>query len=257
MHPLDDDLVLHYYGELDGPDDVRLSTHLSECGECQRRYRGLQQVLLAVNEASVAAYELPDSFERTVWARLEPDLAPRRSGWLAGVFAAPARMAWAAAALALIVGAFFAGRSTPRPPAPLAAGVSQNAVRERILLLDLGDHLDRSQRLLVQLVSADGDHLSGLAGERGRAEELLAANRLYRQAAGAGGDAGVVDLLDQLERVLVEVAASPDRLSPRALNDVQHRIEAGSLLFKVRVVSSGIEARRRAAMQQTAQHSSL
>jgi hypothetical protein len=256
MHLLEDDLVLHYYGELTGPEDERVRAHLGECRECHDAYRRLQQVLLSVDAASLSGPELPEGFERTVWARLEPQLDRGRTGWLAGLFSSPSRLAWVAAALILIVGAFFAGRWSPRAPAgPVTA--SNDQMRERILLVDLGDHLDRSQRVLVELVSADGANASDFTGERDRAEELVSANRLYRQTAMATGDAAVVDLLDQLERVLVEVATSPDRMSTSEIADVQRRIEAGGLLFKVRVVSSDLEERRKAAVRQTGQRSSL
>ena len=131
-----------------------------------------------------------------------------------------------------------------------------NQVRERILLIDLSDHLDRSQRVLVELVSAEGADAAGVASERERAEQLVSANRLYRETAAATGDASVVDLLDQLERVLVEVAASPSDVGPRNRR-LRRRIESGSLLFKVRVVSSDLQERRKAAARQTGQRSSL
>ena len=73
----------------------------------------------------------------------------------------------------------------------------------------------------------------------------------------AVADAAVVDLLDQLERVLVEVAASPSDRSGSELDEVRRRIESGSLLFKVRVVSSDLQERRNAAVRQTGQRSSL
>ncbi len=132
-----------------------------------------------------------------------------------------------------------------------------NQVRERILLIDLGDHLDRSQRVLVELVTAEGATASDRSSERDRAEQLVWANRLYRETAAATGDSSVVDLLDQLERVLVEVAASPSNPSAREMDDVRRRIESGSLLFKVRVVSTDLQERRKAAMRQTGQRSSL
>jgi len=256
MHLLEDDLVLHYYGELTGGDEARVVSHLAECRSCHDAYRRLQQVLLSVDAASLSGPELPEGFERTVWARLEPQLGRGQGGWFSRLFATPGRLVWAAGMLVLIVGAFFAGRLSPRPATSTVAA-SHDQVRERILLVDLGDHLDRSQRVLIELVSADGDKGADVVGERDRAEELVSANRLYRQTAAQTGDASVVDLLDQLERVLVEVAASPDRMTASELGEVQRRIEAGGLLFKVRVVSSDIEERRKAAVRQTGQRSSL
>jgi hypothetical protein len=264
-HVHEDDLVLHYYGELAAGDESRVTVHIAECRECHGEYRRLQQVLMSVDDTALGVPELPEGFERTVWARLEPSLDRGHGGWLSRLFSSPSRLGWAAAAVAIVVSAFYAGRlSHPAPSTPGAtpgavtttAG-NQNQVRERILLIDLGEHLDRSQRVLVELVTSEGSGATGLASERDRAEQLVWANRLYRETAAATGDASVVDLLDQLERVLVEVAASSSNPSPRELDDVRRRIESGSLLFKVRVVSSDLQERRRAAMRQTGQRSSL
>ncbi len=63
----------------------------------------------------------------------------------------------------------------------MAAAAEQ--IRERILLSDVGDHLDRSQMALVELVSSDDNTSMDMAGERSRAEQLVADNRLYRQTA--------------------------------------------------------------------------
>ena len=264
MHVPEDDLVLHYYGELASQDESRVSEHIAECHDCHAAYRRLQQVLMSVDDTALGVPELPEGFERTVWARLEPSLHRGHGGWLSRLFSSPARLGWVAAAVAVVVGAFFAGRLShqlPEAPGTPVPGVTttaanQNQVRERILLIDLGEHLDRSQRVLVELVTAEGA-AADFAGERNRAEQLLWANRLYRETAAVTGDASVVDLLDQLERVLVEVAASPSNPSVRDLDDVRRRIESGSLLFKVRVVSSDLQERRRAAMRQTGQRSSL
>jgi hypothetical protein len=241
-HLNDDDLVLHYYGELDTAGEARVTAHLAECGACHAGYTRLQQVLAVVDTAPAAA--LPDGFERTVWARLEPRLGTPRRGWLTWFVYSPARVAWGAAVLALVAGSFFAGRLWQRDVSSGGQVVSSGDVRERILLVDLGEHLDRSQMMLVELVSAPDGSLD-MSAERARAGELVAANRLYRQTAGATGDAAVKELLDELERVFVEVAASPDRLTADDLLHVQQRIEARGLLFKVRVVSTSVRERQK------------
>lgn len=243
-HLTDDDLVLHFYGEIDAAADASVTSHLDLCVDCRGSYRRLQQVLAAVDSMPLPA--LPDGFERTVWARLEPEL-PVRRGWLAWFVFTPANLAWASAVLVLVAAAFFAGRVTM----PVGQGTTQIAsaeeLRERILLSDLGEHLDRSQMMLIELVSADEvadrDEVD-ISLERERAEELVTANRLYRQTATASGDASVTQLLDELERLLVELAASPDQLSPEDMERVQQRIAAKDLLFKVRVVSSAVRARQ-------------
>src|SRR6188768_1699198 len=127
LHLTDDDLVLHYYGELPAPDESRAESHLAACAP---------------------AVEPAPGFERIVWARLEPALQRPGRGWLAWFVFSPARLAFTAGVVMLIGAAFMAGRMTrSAAPAAGAGAVVQTAetVRERILLVDLGEHLDRSQ----------------------------------------------------------------------------------------------------------------
>jgi hypothetical protein len=77
----------------------------------------------------------------------------------------------------------------------------------------------------------------------------LAANRLYRETALRTGDTATAALLGDLERVLVDVAASPSTLTQGDLDEVRRRIDSNGLLFKVRVVSSDVRERQRAALK--------
>ena len=252
QHLTEDELILHYYGESAPAQEQRAAAHLEACGPCRGEYVRLQHVLGVIDESAVAV-EPPPSFERTVWARLEPNLRPARRSWMSWLMS-PAPLGLAAAVVVLVVGAFFAGRALSPAPSPTdaatAAAVEQ--FRERILLSDLGEHLDRSQMALVELVSVDEDATRDISGERSRAEQLVADSRLYRQTAESTGDVGLSELLDEIERVLTEVAASPQSGSSRDLADVRRRIESRDLLFKVRIVSSEIRERQRATNQRQA-----
>jgi hypothetical protein len=256
MHLTEDDLILHYYGELEATAAARAGDHLHECSACHVRFTKLQRVLAAVEAAP--SPEIADGFERTVWARLQPELAHQRSGWLSWFVFSPGRMAWVAGIVILVAAAFFAGRVSERLP---VSGVTDSAaatagMRERVLLSDLGEHLDRSQMMLIELVSADTAGDVDLPAERARAEQLVADNRLYRQTAAASGNPALAAVLDDLEQVLVDVAASPDTLSAADLNDVRQRIEDKGLLLKVRVLSSEVQKRQRAQMRARAGQSS-
>ena len=256
IHLTEDELVLHYYGELTTSDEGRVTSHLTSCAACHDNLRQLQRVLAVVDESALAGPELPEHFERTVWAKLEPNLQRTRGGWASWFLLSPgrlARLAWMATVVLLVGAAFMAGRLLPRSQDGAA---SAGDLRERILLVDLGDHLDRSQMVLVELVSADDETAVDISGERTRAEQLVTANRLYRQTALATGDTAIVDLLDELERVLVDLAASPEELSPERLKEVRQRIESRSLLFKVRVVSSDVRQRQKSIVQSRAGNSS-
>lgn len=253
MHLNEDDLVLHYYGELDEPAARRAAEHLEGCGGCRASLVRLQRVLAAVE--AVPGPALPEGFERTVWARLEPEL-PATNGWHGWFQFPPARLALVAAVLALVTGAFFAGRmSTPEPAVPSGQATTRD-LREQILLLDLNEHLDRSQSMLVELVAAAEPSDIDMSFERARAEDLVAANRLYRQTAAATGDRAIGDLLDDLERLLVDLAAGPDQLSAEDMETVRERIEGGNLLFKVRVLSTAVRERQQEQIRRRAAPSS-
>jgi anti-sigma factor RsiW len=242
-HLTEDELVLYYYGEPDARVEGT-AAHLVECDGCRRSYTRLQRVMALVDSAP--APQLPDGFERTVWARLEPSLPPRRR-WLSWFVRSPASLAWAAAIILLVAGAFFAGRMTQQPAAGNGAPIaSAEAVREDVLLADVSEHLDRSQTMLVELLTADlGAEDIDLTAERERAGELVAANRLYRQTATASGDVAITQLLDELERLLVELAASPEHISTEDIGRLRQQVTAKDLLFKVRVVATGIRQRQK------------
>jgi anti-sigma factor RsiW len=252
QHLTEDELILHYYGETAPALEQRAAAHLEACGPCRGEYMRLQHVLGVIDESAVAVEPSP-SFERTVWARLEPNLRPAQRSWMSWVMS-PAPLGLAAAVVVLVVGAFFAGRALSPAPAPSAAATAAavEQIRERILLSDLGEHLDRSQMALVELVSVDEDATGDISGERSRAEQLVADSRLYRQTAESTGDVALSELLDEIERVLTEVAASPESGSSRDLADVRRRIESRDLLFKVRVVSSDIRERQKVTNQRQA-----
>jgi hypothetical protein len=110
--------------------------------------------------------------------------------------------------------------------------------RERVVLLVLGDHLDRSERLLVELKHADPSTEAPLQAE---ARDLLSANRLYRESVKQAGDPVLAAALDHLGRVLTEVANEPARLSQARLDELQKEMNTDGLLFEVRVLRSRVQ----------------
>jgi hypothetical protein len=258
-HLQDDDLVLHYYGEMPAASERDAEAHLVVCDTCQVNYAKLQRVMAFVDSAP--AVDAPPGFERTAWARLEPALPGRRDNWFAWVVSSPVPLALAAGVVILIGASFMAGRLLPRAGGNAGVPTSTQTaekVRERILLVDLGDHLDRSQMVLVELGSAGGSTGDvDISTERDRAEQLVAVNRLYRQTAASTGDAAMASVLDDLERVLVDIAASPSTVSQEDLDLVRRRIDSKELLFKVRVVSSQVRERQRVAIQERTNRSTL
>jgi hypothetical protein len=230
-HINDEDLVLFYYGEL--PGSTAVEGHLAECSECRSNFRALQSVLNTVDTAPVP--ERDPEYGTAVWQRIHGHLPRRR-----GSFSWTSWWIWAPAMAALVLAAFLAGRFSHKPGPSVASG----DVRERILLVAVVDHLERSQMVLAELTnSPEGKGKVDISDERLRAADLLEDNRLYRQTARNTGDAAVASVLDDLERVLIEIAHSPDEVSGPQLDDLRRDIEDRGLLFKVRVLGS--QARQR------------
>lgn len=244
MHLADDTLMLHYYRELDVAARGAAVRHLASCPECRERLAQLEHVLATVDDLPEA--DPPSGLADRVWAQLLPVVSDARMK--------PPRVVswprWAVAGLAAtLVAAFLAGwlvrgRSGGEAPVPVMAEAP--AVRERVVLIAVGEHLDRSQTVLVELLNAPEDARHVLAAERERASDLVAANRLYRQTAMQAGDEALSEVLDDLERVLVEIANSSPESTVREIERMRARIEAHGILFRVRVMSSDVRAREAA-----------
>jgi hypothetical protein len=253
-HLGDEDLVLDYYGELAAVDRDRVRAHLVWCADCQHADRDVRATLRLVDVTP--APEPPEDFERDMWARIEPLLqagtvAPTWRARLRSRLAGTAlswwwpRAAWPAGAAVAIVLAFVVGR-VARNEAPDPAGTrpaTMQAARERVLDAEVGDHIERSQRVLTDLVNIDPATPVVLASDQRRAADLVTAGRVYRRTAAALGDTATSELLEDLERVLLDVANGSAEPTPREIESWRQRIDQQDLVFRLRVV--GAELRRR------------
>ena len=239
-HLDEDALVLHYFGEDGDADREAARRHLGGCEACREELERLRETLEMVSAAGVPP--APDGFERVMWARVSRELEARaHQGWRAW-FTMP-RLAVAGAVMALIVAAFGVGRwsrpaETPHPT-ELLVTLSPETARQ----LATEDHLERAQMVLVEVLHAEaGD--TDLTSERERAADLVAANRLIRQSFGESRGDTTADVLDDLERVLVEFVNRADGWSADELQAFKARLDTGGILFRLRVVSA--EMRQRA-----------
>jgi hypothetical protein len=237
-HLRDEDLILHHYGESE--DAAAVGAHLAACATCTAALADLRRTLALVPVDPAperdAAYG-GRVFER-VRGRLGAPPAPERAVLPWRPRFVPRRYAAYGALAASLLLAFWLGRQFP-PEAPAAVA------RERVLLVAVGQHLQRSRMVLVELTNAHGEGPARIKSEQQWAGSLVAESRLYRQAAARSGDTAVIGVLEELERVFAEVANGPDVLSARELRDLRARIEARGLLFKVKVVEGRVRAKAR------------
>ena len=237
-HITEDELFAYREGEMKGRETI--AAHLQECGECRGELERMEEVFQALN-----AMPVPDPGEEygtKVWRQIAsrlPEHAPKRdANWWSAWFA-PRRLVAVGVAAALLVLAFYAGRKT---------GTSKigdeladaGKIRERVLVVAVGEHLGKSEMILMELSNAQpaegGKKLINISTAQKRAEDLVEENRLYRQTALEGGDNAMASTLDELQRVLLDVANSPAEVTPAQFASIQKRIAAQGILLKVRVV---------------------
>jgi hypothetical protein len=226
-HLSEERMVDAYYGGMP-EEEVR---HLAECEECRALFERQRAVLDGMREYPVP--ERGPQYGGEVWTKLLPRLPVRRRRW----------MWWLVvpAFAALLALAFVAGRWSKQQQPDEMASIPEKA-RERVLLLSLSEHLERSQIVLTELANASPGS-SDLLEERDRARELIGANRLLRETAVRLGDRKDAAVLEDLEHVLLEVANAPDAPTIQDTKRVQQRIAQNELLFKVRITST--DARER------------
>jgi hypothetical protein len=239
-HLSEEQIVLHYYGDAEEASEVE--RHLAACAECRAEFARVQSTLRQIEPLEVP--EPAAGFEEKTWLNLR-DRLPEKGSFLKRLLQGRQKWALAGAMAVLLAAAFLAGRFWPRPGPQIAEQPPSQVNPQRVVLVAVSDHLERSQMLLVEIMNADTKGPINLSSEQAEARELLDSNHLYRVSSQQAGDPQVARLLDQLGRVLAEIANGPADVSPEDLQQVRHTIQSEGLLFKVRVVGSEVNSRVR------------
>jgi len=245
-HYSEEDLILYYYE--DRPRTADFQSHLDSCEQCASAYRQLSATLRVIETPTEP--ERGEQYGLEVWQRIRHQLPEQELPWWSAWFRAD-RLAMAGAFAVLLLAAFvsgvwWSGGVTPARVDGVAAPSSPKAsaddeARQRILLDTVADHLDRSERVLTDIMNAPAG--GDISAEQRWAEDLVSASRLYRQDATDVGEHSVALVLDELERSLLEIVHSPSKATAANLDQLRRRIDAASLLFKVRVLGNELRER--------------
>jgi hypothetical protein len=247
-HFSEEQLVLYHYGEADDLSGIR--EHMASCPACRADYQSLQDALGILDRVKVP--ERTEDYGTEVWQRLRSRLPERpayRYRWQSFLHAS--RWVAVGSVAALIVAAFLIGRFWPRPETAPPQLVSEQ-VRHRILLVEVSEHLERSQMALIEFVNAEFETTLDIGDQQSRMRDLITSNRIYRQTAAGAGELALATVLEELEQVLLEVANGPSTISAGEFNQIRRRIAEGEIIFKVRVISSQVREREQAAIRDLA-----
>ncbi len=251
------DLVLFQTGDL--ADGGGASAHLATCARCRAELAAIERTLQAFDALEPPAMDA--AYGRRIWNLIEPRLdrpepAAPRATW-APLFSL--RNWWAhaalAAATATLVTLVLDTSSMPWLSERASSGAAQSAATptrrmlpevaagasERVLLSAVTEHLERTGMMLTDLTTAeDAAEVFDVAAA---ADDLASANRLYRQSASFSGDADVVKLLDDLERVLIEVAHASRDAGPADLDGLRGRLDIEDVQRRVRLAGTVLRDR--------------
>ena len=244
-HLLDEALLAHFYGESESETEsaFAVESHLAKCAACSAAYAALRRDLAAMQAVDFPARDA-DYGER-VWRSIAPLLPayekPKKSWLQMGLWRG---LSYAAGCALLVAGSFAAGRlwEQRQQHGPVAAQNPQPkpAVKEHVVVVVLDDHLDRSERLLVELKHADAGSEETLQPLRDEARALLVANRICQKDAAVKDDPQLATALQRLDQLLDEMTNQPDGLNAATLAQLQQEMNANGLLFEVRVLRSRV-----------------
>ncbi len=242
-HLSEEELIAQAYGE---GDMAAVKRHLEECAECSNTYTAIESDLADMKFAEPPARDA--GYGEKVWTSLSGSLLAYESAkwkWLPG---GPWRvLSYAAACALLLACTFLGGRLWERKQAQSSAKISSQKKQqevaqvpqpERVVVVVLSDHLDRSERLLVELKHADAESIEMASPLSDEARSMLAANRICRKNARQQDDPRLATALDRLDHLLEALANQPGGLNVATLARLQKEANADGLLFEVRVLRS-------------------
>lgn len=246
-HFTDQELIEYSYG---AGERSAIEEHFAGCGECEKAYGALQLDLAEMKFAAPPARDA--GYGDRVWesiSRRLPAYPARKRIWLSGGLGGGLwrGLSYAAACAALVACAFVGGRLWERREARIAAGTHPAAAQpgvahapQRVVVVVLSDHLDRSERLLVQLKHVDADSAEMVSPLRDEARSLLAANRICQKNAKQDDDPALRTALKHLDGLLGTLANEPGGLNSATITRLQDEMNQDGLLFEVRVLRSRI-----------------
>jgi hypothetical protein len=234
MKDLEQELISYYYGDAEDP--AAVERVLASDPAARQLYEELSALLAQVKPSEPP--ERGEDYPRRVWNKVQWRMEPQlRFHWWE--FLTLRHVAPAVVLAAFIIGAFLVGRYAGGPDPAIEAGISERA-RQQILMGAVADHLERSQLMLVELLNAPPQDSVDIGTERREVGDLLTDTRLYRASAAESGNALIADVLDELERILIELRHSPEKMSPRDIERLRQSLDEHGTLFKIRVLNSKI-----------------
>src|SRR5215468_10554325 len=139
-HATEEELFAYRQGDAKGRETM--AAHLKECSECRAELAKLEQVFAALDAIPVP--EPGEDYGARLWRQIAPRLPEKRTKWWEALFM-PRRLMVAGAMAALLIIAFLAGQWSKKGDPGTGDVADAGKVRERVLVVAVGEHLGKSE----------------------------------------------------------------------------------------------------------------
>ncbi len=237
------------FDELSREDRAFVETHLAQCADCRGELEGLRRTVHAFPpDTSDPSASLPPAFwtellnvveSRIAQRKPEQGWLPRGADWLVNALTPHRRLVLGVASITIVVTSAFVTwsvlRQNPSPP-PVAESAA-TAPSESAGETRMDNYLRKSRLLFVGVTNmpvAEGQPVD-LSTERSTSRQLVEEARILKQQA---LDDRSVRLINDLERIQIELANMEGRDETPTIKLVKSGIERQNLLFKIRIEES-------------------
>jgi len=241
-------IAAQWFGDLTTDEDRTLRAHLQTCRACREALGASAETIARIGKP--ATPDLPQHFWEGYWARLakrmETDEAPRRSAFRARILSI-LQAPWSpalrlSAAAAIFVAGVLATRVFWTPEKVSESELTRAAPPHAHLAqasAGFAELLSRSKVLLIGFANLDPEAVN--AGEfdfstkRQVSRQLIAEAVAFRNDPGATKDQQLLQLINQLEMVLLQIANLEAEHDVEAVELVRSSIDREGLLLKINI----------------------
>jgi hypothetical protein len=239
-------IAAQWFGDLTSKESHTLMVHVETCAACREALELGAKTLNTMGKQATPV--LPDHFWNGYWLRLtqkmDKNKTPERRAW-SSELPEFLRAQWSPAfRLATAAVIFVTGVLISRmwwAPEQATQAVQTPSPSHQVMPVDIrtDDLLSRSKVLLIGLSSIDHESVSekdfSFAPQRRLSEELLAEAVALRATPGAKADRQFMELMNQLEVILLQIANLEAEQDIDAVELVRTSVDREGLLLKINI----------------------
>jgi hypothetical protein len=240
-------IAAHWFGDLAPHEEDALGLHVQTCAACRAALESGAETLKQLGKPAIP--EMPSHFWDGYWSRLTHKMETAEKNRRASI---PAKLAallqakWSPAfRLAATAAIFLAGVLLSRvlwPPEKPTAEISSPSappLRATLASSRADDLLSRSKVLLIGFANLDPAAVSSgefdIALNREISRKLMTEAAAFRNDPGTGKDRQLLQLINQLEMVLLQIAHLELEHDAQAVELVRSSIDRQGLLLKINI----------------------